>query len=45
MFNPLSRFVIARDFSDPTNDLEGSGIIAYSMFRFEREARQNVIYW
>jgi len=45
MFDPLSRFVIARDISDPANDLPSSGVIAYSIFRFEREDRQNVIYW
>lgn len=37
MFDALSRFVVARDSSD--------GLIAYSMFRFDREDRQNVIYW
>lgn len=42
MFHPLSRFVIARDISEPTNN---PGIIAYSIFRFEREHRQDVIYW
>ncbi|KAN0100681.1 Acyl-CoA N-acyltransferase [Tylopilus felleus] len=41
VFHPLSRFVIARDISEPTNN---PGIIAYSIFRFEREHRQDVIY-
>ena len=45
MFDPLSRFVIVRDISDPTGNLASSNVIAYSMFRFEREDRQNVIYW
>lgn len=46
MFDPLSRFVLARDFSDPTNSLANSGeVVAYSIFRFDREDRQNVIYW
>lgn len=45
MFDPLSRFVIARAFSDPENGLANSGVAAYSIFRFDREDRQNVIYW
>ncbi|KAI9572905.1 acyl-CoA N-acyltransferase [Boletus coccyginus] len=44
IFDPLSRFVIARDISDPANDLPSSGVVAYSIFRFEREDRQNVVY-
>lgn len=45
MFDPLSRFVVARDFSHPENGLVNSGVIAYSVFRFDREDRQNVVYW
>lgn len=45
MFDPRSRFVIVRDISHPTNNLTSSDIIAYSIFRFEREDRQNVVYW
>ena len=43
MFDPRSRFVIVRDISDPAST--SSDVIAYSIFRFEREDRQNVIYW
>jgi ribosomal protein S18 acetylase RimI-like enzyme len=44
VFDPRSRFVVVRDISDPTSNLASSDMIAYSMFRFEREDRQNVIY-
>ncbi|KAF8446007.1 acyl-CoA N-acyltransferase [Boletus edulis BED1] len=42
MFHPLSRFLIAREITDPTHT--GSHIIAYAIFRFEREERQDVLY-
>lgn len=45
MFDPRSRFVIVRDISDPASNPASSDVIAYSIFRFEREDRQNVIYW
>jgi hypothetical protein len=41
MFDPRSRIVIVRDVSD----LPGSDVIGYSIFRFEREDRQDVVYW
>ncbi|KAH0838357.1 ESSS subunit of NADH:ubiquinone oxidoreductase-domain-containing protein [Lanmaoa asiatica] len=44
MFDPLSRFIVARGFSVPTSNLASSGVVAYSIFRFDREDRQNVIY-
>ncbi|KAF8560418.1 acyl-CoA N-acyltransferase [Imleria badia] len=40
MFDPRSRIVIVRDVSD----LPGSDVIGYSIFRFEREDRQDVVY-
>ncbi|PCH33801.1 acyl-CoA N-acyltransferase, partial [Wolfiporia cocos MD-104 SS10] len=47
MFDPLSRFIIVRhnqeDHLDQSKSKSAS-IIAYSMFRFEREERQNVLY-
>ena len=44
IFHQLSRFVLARNVSSSTNPAS-SGIIAYSIFRFEREDRQDVVYW
>ncbi|KAG6381232.1 hypothetical protein JVT61DRAFT_5636 [Boletus reticuloceps] len=46
MFHPLSRSLIAREITDPTHaPIAGSDIIAYAIFRFEREERQDVVYW
>lgn len=39
MFDARSRFIIAYQEDSPTN------IVAYTMFRFDREEHQDVVYW
>ncbi|KAL4064893.1 hypothetical protein V8B97DRAFT_2010583 [Scleroderma yunnanense] len=40
MFDPRSRFIIARQ-----DDACPSNIVAYTIFRFDREEYQDVVYW
>lgn len=47
MFDPLSRFILARGLSKSIDPAAFSctPVVAYAMFRFDREAKQNVVYW
>jgi hypothetical protein len=48
LFDSASRFVLVRQIGPPES-VESQPIskplIAYTMFRFDREARENVVYW
>lgn len=43
MFDARSRFIIAYQEDTPT--LNPPNIVAYTMFRFDREEHQDVVYW
>jgi hypothetical protein len=45
MFDLLSRFVIVQHGDDPQDSAKGSGVLAYTLFRFDREEYQDVVYW
>jgi N-alpha-acetyltransferase 40 len=44
LFDSASRFVLVRQIGPPKS-VESQPLIAYTMFRFDREARENVVYW
>ncbi|KAF9229353.1 hypothetical protein BS17DRAFT_743333 [Gyrodon lividus] len=44
MFHQLSRFLIVQRGEDPQDSAQSPGIIAYTMFRFDREEYQDVVY-
>ncbi|KIJ21685.1 hypothetical protein PAXINDRAFT_64676, partial [Paxillus involutus ATCC 200175] len=44
MFDLLSRFVIVQHGDDPQDSAKGSGVLAYTLFRFDREEYQDVVY-
>ena len=39
LYHPMSRFILVREGG------ERVPVVAYVMFRFEREASKNVVYW
>jgi hypothetical protein len=45
LFDPLSRFILVHQLSRHLEDDHSKRLVAYTMFRFDLEEGEEVIYW